>query len=128
MTSPWLFLLALAGATLILSAAGYLRFGDLSDRRRRRLQRSMLEASGRPALISTADGRALWANNRLREASGLERGPDGFLVACEEGETGELLGKIGKGIMPYDGYTRREENEKKKQEEIKNIIVDEEEV
>ena len=43
----------------------------------------------------------------------LDRGPTGFLVECEVGETGELLGKIGKGIMAHDGYTNPEENEKK---------------
>jgi fatty-acyl-CoA synthase len=42
-----------------------------------------------------------------------DRGPDGFLVECKVGETGELLGKIGKGLMPHDGYTNPEENEKK---------------
>lgn len=43
----------------------------------------------------------------------LERGPDGFLVECREGETGELLGKVGKGVMPHDGYKNPEENEEK---------------
>ena len=43
----------------------------------------------------------------------LSRGPDGFLVPCEEGEPGELLGKIGQGVMPHDGYTDPKENEKK---------------
>jgi len=47
------------------------------------------------------------------EKADLERGPDGYLVPCKDGETGELLGRIGQGVMPHDGYTKAEENEKK---------------
>ena len=47
------------------------------------------------------------------ETGDLERGPDGFVLACKPGETGELLGRIGKGVMPHDGYTDPAENEKK---------------
>ncbi len=47
------------------------------------------------------------------ERQDLERGPDGFLVECKVGQTGELLGRIGKGVMPHDGYTDPEENKKK---------------
>jgi fatty-acyl-CoA synthase len=47
------------------------------------------------------------------ETGDLERGPDGFVLACKLGETGELLGRIGKGVMPHDGYTDPAENEKK---------------
>lgn len=47
------------------------------------------------------------------ETGDLERGPDGFVPECKLGETGELLGRIGKGVMPHDGYTDPAENEKK---------------
>ncbi len=47
------------------------------------------------------------------EQGDLERDPDGYCVACKNGETGELLGRIGQGVMPHDGYTNSEENEKK---------------
>jgi fatty-acyl-CoA synthase len=35
----------------------------------------------------------------------LVRGADGFLIGCGDDEPGELLGRIGAGTMPYDGYT-----------------------
>lgn len=34
----------------------------------------------------------------------LVRGADGFLVECEPGEAGELLGRTDRGMMHYDGY------------------------
>ena len=44
----------------------------------------------------------------------LTRGPDGFLVACDVDEPGELLGRIGSGgTMPYDGYADRHATEAK---------------
>lgn len=48
------------------------------------------------------------------DAADLERGPDGFLVPCRDGETGELLGKITRhSFMPYEGYTDRAASEAK---------------
>jgi fatty-acyl-CoA synthase len=47
-------------------------------------------------------------------AGALVRGPDGFLVACADGEPGELLGRVGGGSrMAYDGYTDPEASERK---------------
>jgi fatty-acyl-CoA synthase len=43
----------------------------------------------------------------------LVRGADGFLVACPDGEAGELLGRVGAGAMPYDGYVDPEATERK---------------
>jgi fatty-acyl-CoA synthase len=43
----------------------------------------------------------------------LVRGADGFLVLCRDGEPGELLGRTGKGPMPYDGYVDRAASERK---------------
>ena len=47
------------------------------------------------------------------EQDDLERGSDGFCMGCKDGEVGELLGRIGQGVMPHDGYTNSKENEKK---------------
>lgn len=43
----------------------------------------------------------------------LVRGADGFLVECDYGEAGELLGRVGAGAMPYDGYVDRRASEDK---------------
>jgi fatty-acyl-CoA synthase len=44
----------------------------------------------------------------------LVRGADGLCIACDDGEPGELLGKVGgSGAMEYDGYTDREATERK---------------
>jgi fatty-acyl-CoA synthase len=44
----------------------------------------------------------------------LVRGSDGLCIACDDGEPGELLGKVGlSGGMEYDGYTDREATERK---------------
>lgn len=43
----------------------------------------------------------------------LVRGPDGFLVECDCGEAGELLGRVGAGAMPYDGYVDGRASESK---------------
>src|SRR5205085_2630213 len=45
----------------------------------------------------------------------LVRGPDGFCLACEADEPGELLGRVvsGGAGMEYDGYTDREASERK---------------
>jgi fatty-acyl-CoA synthase len=43
----------------------------------------------------------------------LARGADGFLMPCADGEPGELLGKVGAGAMPYDGYVDRSASEQK---------------
>ncbi len=43
----------------------------------------------------------------------LVRGADGLLVPCADGEPGELLGRVGAGAMPYDGYVDREATERK---------------
>ncbi len=48
------------------------------------------------------------------ERGELVRGADGFLVECDVGEPGELLGRITRsGPMPYDGYTDRDASERK---------------
>jgi fatty-acyl-CoA synthase len=45
----------------------------------------------------------------------LVRGPDGFCIACDADEAGELLGRVvaGGAGMEYDGYTDREATERK---------------
>ncbi len=52
---------------------------------------------------------------RFDHAAGdIARGPHGRAVACEVGEAGELLGKVGAGgAMEYDGYTDRAATERK---------------
>jgi fatty-acyl-CoA synthase len=52
---------------------------------------------------------------RFDHAAGeIARGPDGFAVACDADEPGELLGKVGtEGAMEYDGYTDRAATERK---------------
>src|SRR5262245_10479234 len=52
---------------------------------------------------------------RFDHAAGdIARGPDGFAVACDPDEPGELLGKVGtEGAMEYDGYTDRAATERK---------------
>ncbi len=47
------------------------------------------------------------------ERGDLIRGPDGFLVPCADGEPGEMLGRVGGGPMPYDGYLDRDASERK---------------
>jgi fatty-acyl-CoA synthase len=67
---------------------------------------------GRPHAL-LADGVRL---ARIDLARGeLVRGPDGRCVPCEDGEAGELLGRVdaGGGGMEYDGYTDREATERK---------------
>jgi fatty-acyl-CoA synthase len=50
-----------------------------------------------------------------RERGELARGADGFCLACDAGEPGELLGLVaaGGGGMEYDGYTDRAATERK---------------
>jgi len=51
---------------------------------------------------------------RYDVASGeLVRGTDGFLIPSVDGEPGELLGRVGAGAMPYDGYVDRAASERK---------------
>src|SRR5262245_34231658 len=52
---------------------------------------------------------------RFAHAAGeIARGADGFAIACDDDEAGELLGKVGtEGAMEYDGYTDRAATERK---------------
>ena len=46
---------------------------------------------------------------KLDGATGeLARGADGRLIECLDGEPGELLGRVGRGLISYDGYVDRE--------------------
>ncbi len=44
----------------------------------------------------------------------LARGGDGFLIECDPGEPGELLGRTDRGIMHYDGYAHDPEASERK--------------
>lgn len=51
---------------------------------------------------------------RIDGGSGeLVRGADGRLIECADGEPGELLGRVGKGLIRYDGYVDKEQSERK---------------
>ncbi len=51
---------------------------------------------------------------RIDAGSGeLVRDATGRLIECAEGEPGELLGRVGKGLISYDGYVDKEQSERK---------------
>ena len=47
------------------------------------------------------------------ERDALARTPEGRLVPCADGEVGEILGRVGTGVIEYDGYVDREATERK---------------
>ncbi len=51
---------------------------------------------------------------KLDPATGeLLRNAGGRLIECRDGEPGELLGRVGQGLISYDGYVDREQSERK---------------
>ncbi len=77
---------------------------------------SLINRGNRPGSVGRAHP---FQHDNLRvarfdvERGELARGADGFLVPCPDGEAGELLGRVGAGAMPYDGYVDTEATERK---------------
>ncbi len=65
---------------------------------------------GRPYPFQHAGARLA----RVDAATGeLARDERGFAIPCRDGQPGELLGRVGKGLIAYDGYVDREQSERK---------------
>ena len=78
---------------------------------------SLMNRAGRPGSVGCAQPfqHHMIELARYDVATGeLVRGPDGFLVRCQTGEPGELLGKVStRAVMAYDGYTDPQATEAK---------------